>query len=149
MKTAVVIAPHYAKRSAFSVYRGLEEGMRRAAALGYQGVELALADGEETDPHQIKSLLKTYHLELPAISTGRLLAERKLYLSAPDAAVREKAVAEFLKIMDFASETGSMVNIGRARGRAYSRHACFFYGQYEKNRTGGAAKRGGYPSGAC
>lgn len=116
MKTAVVIAPNYAKKSAFSVYRGLEEGMRRAAALGYQGVELALADGEETDPHQIRSLLKTYHLELPAISTGRLLAERKLYLSAPDAAVREKAVAEFLKIMDFASETGSMVNIGRARG---------------------------------
>ena len=116
MKTAIVIAPHYAAASSFSVYRGLEQGMRRAAELGYRGVELALADAEEGKQNKVSKLLKEYHLELPAISTGRLQAERGLCLSSPRLPVRQKAVAEFLKIIDLAAETGSMVNIGRARG---------------------------------
>ncbi|MCL2057440.1 MAG: sugar phosphate isomerase/epimerase [Oscillospiraceae bacterium] len=116
MKIAVVVASEGALPSAFTVFRGVGQGIGTAAELGYDGVELAVRDGSEFAPEYIDGLLRKHGMALSAVSTGQLFADRKLWLSARDEAVRKKAVREFLSIVNLASAFGCLVNIGRARG---------------------------------
>lgn len=64
MKTAVTIAGAEAKASAFVVWRGFEESIRKAAEYGYDGVELALKGAEEIRPADIRHWMKEYHMEV-------------------------------------------------------------------------------------
>ena len=116
MKIAVVVASENAKPSAFTVFRGVENGARTAAALGYDGIELAVRGGSEFAPEFIDRILRRYDIGISAISTGQVFADGKLWLSARDNAIREAAVREFGGIIDMASRLGCIVNIGRARG---------------------------------
>ncbi len=49
MKLAVAVASKNALASAFVVWRGFEESIRKAADFGYHGVELALKTADEID----------------------------------------------------------------------------------------------------
>ena len=49
MKTAVTIAGAGARESAFVVWRGFEESIRKASEYGYDGVELALKRADEIE----------------------------------------------------------------------------------------------------
>ena len=116
MKIGVVVAAKNALPSAFVVFRGIERGICKAAELGYDGIELAVRGGDEFEPEHIKKLLSENGLEIAAVSTGQLFADRGLWLSARDTKMREKAVREFCGIIDLAANLGCLVNIGRARG---------------------------------
>ncbi len=117
MKIGLAIAPEQAAPSAFVVYRDrLEVSMAKAAAFGYDGVELALSDAAQAEPERIQRALAATGLELPAISTGRVFAERKVWFTHPDEAVRREAVATICGLVDVAQRFGALVNIGRARG---------------------------------
>lgn len=117
MKIGLAIAPEEASPSAFVVFRDrLETSMAKAAALGYDGVELALSDAAQAQPQRIRRALDEYGLELPAISTGRVFAERKVWFTHPDRAIREEAVETVTGLAGLAAQFGAMVNVGRARG---------------------------------
>jgi sugar phosphate isomerase/epimerase len=116
MKIAVAIATEEALPSAFVVFRGLEQGLRKAADLGYDGVELALMHKEQVDKRLMKRLLSEYGMEIPAVSTGQVFAGLNLWFTHPDPEIRRKAVDVFRGLVDLASELGAMVNIGRLRG---------------------------------
>ena len=49
MKIAVAIASENALPSAFVVFRGLENSIRKASQMGYDGIELALLDKSQID----------------------------------------------------------------------------------------------------
>ena len=49
MKIAVAIATENALPTAFVVFRGIQESIRKAAEMGYEGVELALMDKDQVD----------------------------------------------------------------------------------------------------
>jgi 5-keto-L-gluconate epimerase len=118
VKISLAIAPQDAQPSAFVVFRDrLEVGIGKAARLGYDGVELALATREDIDIVRTRSLLADEGVELAAISTGRVFAEQKVWLTHPDAAIRRRATYILRGLVDLAPELGAgQVNIGRVRG---------------------------------
>lgn len=118
MKIALAIAPHDAQPSAFVVFRDrLEVCIQKASRLGYDGVELALATAADVDAGSIRALLDGHGLGLSAISTGRVFAEEKVWLTSPDPAVCRRAVEILQDLVDLAAVLGATrVNIGRVRG---------------------------------
>jgi len=117
IKISLAIASEDALPSAFVVYRDkLETSIKKAAKLGYDGVELALLNKEQADISSIKKLLHTYMLELPVISTGQMFAAGGVWFTADDPDIRRKAVGQFTGLMEIAAEFGSDINIGRLRG---------------------------------
>ena len=116
MKIAVAVASEDALPSAFVVFRGIEESIRKAAELGYDGVELALRDKHQVELGKVKRLIKEYHLEIPVISSGQIFSDSKLWLTAIDKDVSSRAAEALKGLIDAASEFGAMVNMGRVRG---------------------------------
>ncbi len=116
MKLAVAIATEDAAPDAFVVWRGIEASTRKAAAAGYDGVELALRDAGQIDPDRFADLLEENGLACPCISTGQVFTSSGLYFTARDSSVRSRVVRVFRELIDTASRLDAMVNIGRARG---------------------------------
>ena len=116
MKLAVVIASENALPSAFVVFRGIKESIRKAAEMGYDGVELALLDKNQIDISIVKGLIKEYGLQIPVISTGQVFAGSKLWFTAADPEIRTKAITVMKGLVEHAAEFGAMVNFGRVRG---------------------------------
>lgn len=116
MKLGVAIAGAEALPSAFVVFRGIDQSIRKASALGYDGVELALMRPEEIDKSHLKALLKDTGMEISAISSGQVWAARHLCFTEEDKEKREELKRTFCGFIDLASDFGQMVNIGRTRG---------------------------------
>jgi sugar phosphate isomerase/epimerase len=117
MKLGIAVAPPEALPSAFVVFRDdLEVSIRKAQALGYDGVELALLHPGQIDAPRIERLLKECRLEIPMISSGQVFAEGGLCLTSRDRDVRDKATSRLEGLIDQAERFGAMVNIGRVRG---------------------------------
>ncbi len=116
MKIAVAIATENALPTAFVVFRGIEESIRKAAQLGYDGVELALMDKDQVSVEQVERLIKEHGLEIPVVSTGQVFAGHKLWFTDPNSAQRRRAVETFKGLVDIAARFQAMVNIGRVRG---------------------------------
>jgi sugar phosphate isomerase/epimerase len=116
MKLAVAIADQRAGPSAFVVWRGFEASCEKAAAYGYDGVELALRAREDVAAGALKKTLRACHLEVSAISTGQVFADMNLYLTNPDRQRRHEAIGVLRSLAELAGEFGAMLNLGRARG---------------------------------
>lgn len=116
MKVSVAIATADAPPSAFVVWRGVEESIRKAADCGYDGVELALRDADQVDAAEVHRLLDGTGLQCPCISTGQVFATSGLYFTTKDEARRAEVIHVFKELIDLASGFGAMVNVGRARG---------------------------------
>ena len=116
MKTAVTIAGKHAKSSAFVVWRGFEESIRKAAAFGYDGVELALKGAEEIDSRDLRKWLKDSGMEVSCVTTGQIFADRGLYFTDPDPKRRAEVKDVFYRLIDFSAEFCGLINVGRTRG---------------------------------
>jgi len=118
MRISLVVAPAGAQPSAFVVFRdSLEATIPKVAGLGYDAVELALADASDVRPVEVRRLLDANGLGLSAVSSGRVFAERKAWLTRADEAVRALAVEALKGLVDIAAELGApRLNVGRVRG---------------------------------
>lgn len=116
MKLGVAIASDNALPSAFVVMRGLEKSIKRAAELGYDGVELALKNHDEISHQDLRALLKKNNMEVSAISSGQVFAARGLMFTDENKEKRAELESSFKGFIDLASEFGGLVNIGRVRG---------------------------------
>lgn len=116
MKLSVAIAGEEAMSNAFVVFRGLNESIRKASELGYNGVELALKRPDEISKNELKSLLKINNMEVSAISSGQVWAARGLCFTEEDRNKRFELKQTFRDFIDLASDFGQLVNIGRTRG---------------------------------
>lgn len=116
MKIAVTVAGSEAKESAFVVWRGFKESIKRASECGYDGVELALKDASEIDEGRLKQWLELYGMEVSCISTGQVFADRGMYFTHQDPVIHRETVGVFAGLIKLASVFGGKVNIGRARG---------------------------------
>lgn len=116
MKLSVAIADSKAGPSAFVVWRGFAESMKKAAGYGYHGVELALRTKEDVDASELRTLLSRYSLEVSCISTGQVFADLNLYLTNADVGRRKEAIRVISGLVELAAEFGGIVNLGRARG---------------------------------
>jgi sugar phosphate isomerase/epimerase len=117
MKIGIAIAPREALPSAFVVFRDdLEVSIKKAQALGYDGVELALLHPGQIDSGRIEKFVRKAGLEIPMISSGQVFAEGGLCFTSSDPEVRDRAISRIKELVDQAQRFRSMVNIGRVRG---------------------------------
>ena len=117
MKLSVAVAGENALPSAFVVFRGIEESIKKAAELGYDGIELALKCADEIDCNLLSKWLSESRMEVSCISTGQVFADLGLMFTDLDPERRSKVREIFKDIIDLATDFGQMVNIGRVRGQ--------------------------------
>jgi sugar phosphate isomerase/epimerase len=94
-----------------------EEKVRKAAALGYQGIELMVRDPAGLDWPAVKGTLAAAGLEVPQVVTGELFGADGLCLATTDASLYARAEQRTRAVIDLAAYLGAIVNIGRLRGR--------------------------------
>lgn len=116
MKLSIAIASADAPPSAFVVWRGFEESIKKAADLGFHGVELALKDAGDVDPERLRKELDRHGLEVSCISTGQVFAVSGLYFTHPDPAKRDEVIRVFSGLIRLAKDFGRVINVGRTRG---------------------------------
>jgi len=75
------------------------DAVRSAAALGYDGVELAVRDPERVDREALGVLLRETGLSVPAVGTGQAFLTDGLSLSHPDEGVRVRAIERIDGVM--------------------------------------------------
>ena len=117
MRLSIAIAGSNALPSAFVVFRGFEESIRKASELGLDGIELALKSANEIEQSKLDEWLNSTGLSVSCISTGQIYADTGLMFTDQDAESRASVISKFKKIIDLAADYGQMVNIGRVRGR--------------------------------
>jgi len=117
MKSAITISlVEEARKGPFVFHDGLADGCARAAAAGFDAVELFVPS---TDPlPELAGLLEKHRLRLAAIGTGAGWVKHKLSLTDGDASRRGRAVAYVKGIIDLASQYGAPAIIGSMQGRS-------------------------------
>lgn len=119
IKSAVTIAlvPQI-KTGPWIYWDNLEESMGKAAALGFDAIELFTASGNAIDAGQLRTLLQQYNLKLAAVGTGAGKVIHGLTLTDPDSSKREKAIAFIKEMMEFGALFGAPAIIGSMQGNA-------------------------------
>ena len=119
MKSAITITLVPETRSGPFVFSdGLADGFARAAALGFDAVEIFPSSAAETDTAAVAALVASHGLRVAAVGTGAGWVKHKLRLTDPDPAVRRRAVAFVAGIIDLAGDFGAPAIIGSMQGRA-------------------------------
>jgi sugar phosphate isomerase/epimerase len=95
----------------------LAVGCARAAALGFDAVEIFPRSAEELNARALRQLLNQHHLKLAAIGTGAGWLAHQLRLTDPDATVRRRARQFIEGLIDFAASFGAPAIVGSMQGR--------------------------------
>ena len=117
MKLGIVISTQPTSFSALSYAENLEESIKKAADMGYDGVELAVREPDLLDVEKVKKILNKYNLNVPAIGTGQAFVEEGLSFTSPDEDIRKKAVKRIKAHTVLAEKLDTHVIIGLIRGR--------------------------------
>jgi sugar phosphate isomerase/epimerase len=117
MKLSIVLSTQPAAFNAL-VYKGaLETNLAKIAALGYDGVELAVRDPGLLNARALREILNEKKLRVPAIGTGQAYGEEGLSFTHPDQAIRKRAVARIKAHIELAAGFDAHVIIGLIRGK--------------------------------
>lgn len=95
----------------------LPESCRKAAAAGFDAVEILFPSADAADPGALREALSSSGLKLAAFGTGAGYLLRGLHLSSPDPAKRRGAVAYASDLMDKLCPLGASPVIGTLQGR--------------------------------
>ncbi len=107
-----------ARGGPFVFWDDLAAGCARAAAHGFDAIEVFPRSTEELNAKQLRQLLKQHKLKLAAMGTGAGWVVHKLRLTDPDAEVRTRARNFIAAIIDFAGGFGAPAIIGSMQGRS-------------------------------
>jgi len=113
----MVATPDIISRDALGYHGNISSSARLLKDLGYDGIELTTANPDLFDWGLVRKAVSAAGLEVPLVCTGEVFGQSNLGLAAPYASVRTAAVTTIKRIVDFASEFGAIVNIGRSRWR--------------------------------
>jgi sugar phosphate isomerase/epimerase len=116
MKSAVTISlvPE-ARGGPFVFWDDLAAGIKAAASLGFDAVEIFPPSADAIDPAELRKLLSDTGLSLAAVGTGAGWVKHKLTLTDPD--TRHKAIDFVKTVIDFAGPFGAPAIIGSMQGR--------------------------------
>ena len=118
MKSAITISlVQQAKGGPFVYWDGLADGCARAAALGFDAVEIFPPSAHALDIAELQGLLDHHRLKVAAIGTGAGWVVHKWSLTHPDAAIRKQAREFIREIVDFAGGFGAPAILGSMQGR--------------------------------
>ncbi len=117
MKYSVVLSVQPAQFQAATFKGSLESNLAAIAAMGYDGVELAIRDPARVDLDQLRQMTQKFRLAVPAIGTGQAWGEERLSFTDPDASIRHKAVERILSHIPPAASFNAAIIIGLIRGQ--------------------------------
>jgi sugar phosphate isomerase/epimerase len=117
IRSAVTIAlvPEI-KSGPWIFWEDLEQSMKKAAALGFDGIELFTASADAIDPDHLGELLKKYTLQLAAVGTGAGKVLHGLTLTDPNPEIRKKAISFISDMIEFGAKFGAPAIIGSMQG---------------------------------
>lgn len=117
MKSAITISlVEEARKGPFVYHDGLADGCARAAAAGFDAVELFVPSYDPLP--ELAGLLEQHYLQLAAIGTGAGWVKHKLSLTDGNENQRTKAVAYVKGVIDLAAEYEAPAIIGSMQGRS-------------------------------
>jgi sugar phosphate isomerase/epimerase len=116
MKLSIVLSTHTAQFQAVAFKGDFEANVARIAGWGYDGVELAIRDPRLVDADELRRVVTTHGLEVPAIGTGQAWGEEGLSFTSDDPAVRAAAVARIKSHIPLAARFDALVILGLIRG---------------------------------
>ena len=116
MKLSIVLSTQQTQFQAASLSGSLETHMANTAALGYQGVELAIRDPKLVDLNSLERLAGKYGLAVPAIGTGQAWNEEGLSFTDPDPEIRHAAIERIKSHVPIAASFNAVIIIGLVRG---------------------------------
>ncbi len=116
MKFSIVLSAQPAQFEAATFKGDLDANLAHIAALGYDGVELAIRDPKQVDGDALLALVRGHGLEVSAIGTGQAWGEEGLSFTDPDPRVRRAAIQRIQDHLPFAAQAGAVVIIGLIRG---------------------------------
>lgn len=130
MKLSVTIVTD-ASMSAPVLLRGSYfKTIKKAAKIGYKGVEIHLSDPEEVEQDAIYDYCKKYSIKISSLGTGSSYSRDGLSLSSINEETRKSAVNRIISHIDFASRMKSKVIIGLMRGLKKENES---YKKFKKN----------------
>jgi len=94
----------------------LEKAFSMAKELGFDGIEISVADPEEISLAKVKDLASKYQVGVSAIATGGAAVRDGLIFSSPDKSIRKAANQRIKNHIDFASHFGAVVILGLIKG---------------------------------
>ena len=116
MRFAIVLSTHPAQFQAATFKGDLEANLSRIAALGYDGVELAIRDPRQVDADALVEWVASHGLVVPAIGTGQAWGEEGLSFTSDDPAIRAAAIERAASHVPLAARLGAVIIIGLLRG---------------------------------
>src|ERR1043166_92329 len=96
----------------FVYWDDLAAACARAAALGFDALEIFPRSAEDLNAKDLNRLLRQHKLKLAAVGTGAGWVAHQLRLTDPDAAVRGRARAFVAGLIDFAGSFGTPAILG-------------------------------------
>jgi sugar phosphate isomerase/epimerase len=116
MKLSIVLSTQQTQFQAASLSGSLEKNMANIAAMGYQGVELAIRDPRLVDLDGLFHLTRQHGLQVPAIGTGQAWNEEGLSFTDPEMDIRRAAIARIISHIPVAARFNAVIIIGLIRG---------------------------------
>ena len=126
----------------------IAEGCRKAAELGFDGVELLVPGPEALDGVDLEELLERHQLRLAAMGTGAGWVIHGLKLSDSDPAQRQRARRFIRSIIETGAPLGAPAVIGWMQGRSdptVDRASAISHLRDGLNELGGYASEQGVP----
>lgn len=117
MKSAITIAlvPQI-KSGPWVFWENIEDSIAKAAALGFDAVELFTASATAVDAALLQQLSESYHIRICAVGTGAGKVVQGLTLTDPDAEVRAHAMEFIGEMIDFGAAFNAPAIIGSMQG---------------------------------
>ena len=116
MKLSIVLSTQPAQFQAATFKGDLEANLASIAALGYDGVELAIRDPRLVELDKLEALVRKFNLRVPAIGTGQAWGEEGLSFTDPEPQIRKQAIERIKSHIPVASRFGAVIIIGLIRG---------------------------------
>ena len=117
IKSAVTIAlVSEIKTGPWIYWDDLEKSMSKAAALGFDAIELFTPSSNAIDDQLLTQLLSTHSLELAAVGTGAGKVIHGLTLTDPNPAIREEAISFISDMIVFGAQFNAPAIIGSMQG---------------------------------
>lgn len=94
----------------------IHETIPALAALGFEGVEMAIRDPAQVDLEGLAAAVERSAVTVPAVGTGQAYVEEELSLTAGEEQVRVRAVTRLLAQVSVARRLGALVIVGLIHG---------------------------------
>lgn len=117
IKLSLVISVDETNFDAVAMRGAWMDGVRAAADLGYDGVELAVRDPSQLRFDAVRDAVQSAGLVVPAVGTGQAYLKDGLSLTSEDTAVRHRAIERLRTHVRFAAPLRAAVIVGLLRGR--------------------------------